>query len=898
MASKKNAVAADGTPVRNETPFLRQYYAAKRGYPDALLFFRMGDFYELFFDDAVRASRALDLTLTARAKGGPDEIPMAGVPHHAAANYIQRLLDQNFTIAICEQMADPSTCKGIVPREVVRVVSPGIVYDDSALPARENLFVAAIVAASGRFGVAALDVTTGELLACAVADGPVALAELVRLDPRELLETEGATAVGDAFRAARPKVARSAPREAPSAEEADRLLATHFPEPTASVVDPLARRAAAFVLAYGLASEPHGTLPLAKLTGYAPETSLVLDEATLRHLEIARTFDGGTEGSLIAQVDATKTGPGARLLRRRLLAPLVDVGAIRRRHDEVQFFAENPSIRTEVRTLLGHTQDLERLVGRVLQRRAGPRDVGALRATVVALGPIADVLGTSKDLLQGASIARQLLALPGEQAADFRCAELARLLDEALQDTLTVKLEGEGTVFRTGYDRDHDEATDLRRHGQERMLALETELRDAHDIPSLKVKYTRVFGWYVEVTKTHVGKVPATWRRKQTVAGGERYSNEALDALADKLAAAEETLVRREAELFEALCQQISSQAPILRAVAEALAALDVAAGLAEIAERFDYRRPTVDDGHALQIVDGRHPVVERLAAAGRFVANDTALDAFVSARRDDASSATEAAPLAASPPARLQLVSGPNMAGKSTYLRQTALLVVLAQAGSFVPAKRAHIGVVDRVLTRVGASDNLARGESTFMVEMKETANVLRSATRKSLVILDEIGRGTSTWDGLAIAWAVAEYLHDTVQCRGLFATHYHELAALAEGRPTCGLVSVSAREFEGDLVFLHKLQAGAASRSFGVSCARLAGMPEPVLARARTVLDELEGGSFAASPRKGKPTPQLALFAPSKPSPVLETLKNVDIDRLTPLEALTFLAQLKALL
>jgi DNA mismatch repair protein MutS len=814
---------------------------------------------------------------------------MAGVPHHAAANYIQRLLDQNFTIAICEQMADPSTCKGIVPREVVRVVSPGIVYDDSALPARENLFVAAIVAASGRFGVAALDVTTGELLACAVADGPVALAELVRLDPRELLETEGATAVGDAFRAARPKVARTAPREAPSGEEADRLLAAHFPEPTASVVDSLARRAAAFVLAYGLASEPHGTLPLAKLTGYAPETSLVLDEATLRHLEIARTFDGGTEGSLIAQVDATKTGPGARLLRRRLLAPLVDVGAIRRRHDEVQFFAENPSIRTEVRTLLGHTQDLERLVGRVLQRRAGPRDVGALRGTVVALGPIADVLGTSKDLLQGASIARQLLALPGP-GADFRCVELARLLDEALQDTLTVKLEGEGNVFRAGYDRDHDEATDLRRHGQERMLALETELRDAHDIPSLKVKYTRVFGWYVEVTKTHVGKVPAAWRRKQTVAGGERYSNEALDALADKLAAAEEALVRREAELFETLCAQISSQAPVLRAVAEALAALDVAAGLAEIAERFDYRRPTVDDGHALQIVDGRHPVVERLAAAGRFVANDTSLDATA-----EPASTVRAAP---APLARLQLVSGPNMAGKSTYLRQTALLVVLAQAGSFVPAKSAHIGVIDRVLTRVGASDNLARGESTFMVEMKETANVLRSATRKSLVILDEIGRGTSTWDGLAIAWAVAEYLHDTVQCRGLFATHYHELAALAEGRPTCGLVSVSAREFEGDLVFLHKLQAGAASRSFGVSCARLAGMPEPVLARARTVLDELEGGSFGASPRKGKPTPQLALFAPSKPSPVLETLKNVDIDRLTPLEALTFLAQLKALL
>jgi DNA mismatch repair protein MutS len=581
--------------------------------------------------------------------------------------------------------------------------------------------------------------------------------------------------------------------------------------------------------------------------------------------------DGGERGSLLAQIDATKTAPGARLLRRRLLAPLASVADIRRRHDGVELFVRQPGMRTEVRELLSEVGDVERLAVKLALDRAAPRDLVALRRSLAALPKLTDVLSRCPD-----ADAREALGVgPADPWIDT-CAELHELLAKAVAEDPPARA-GDCGAIRDGFDGALDEARSLMRGGQRLMVELEARLRESSGIPSLKLRFTRVFGWYIEVTKTHLSKAPSEWRRKQTIASGERFTCDALDELADKLAHAEERAASREAALFTGLVRELAGNTERLRGVATRLAAWDVAAALAEVAHRDDWTRPAVDDSLELVLEDARHPVVEKLAAAGRFVPNDVALGSG------------EGRP-------RLWLVTGPNMAGKSTLMRQTALAVILAQMGAFVPARQARIGVVDRVLTRVGASDNLSRGESTFMVEMKETANVLRRATRRSLVVLDEIGRGTSTYDGLAIAWAVAEHLHDVIACRAMFATHYHELTDLADTRsPTCENWSVSAREHEGDLVFFHKLQRGAASRSYGVACARLAGVPEPVLARARALLGELERDGRSTGRR------QLDLFEAPTAAPageqhaVLDTLREVDVDRLTPLDALQLVASLK---
>ncbi|HXN33565.1 MAG TPA: DNA mismatch repair protein MutS, partial [Polyangiaceae bacterium] len=763
-----------------QTPVMRQYLAAKAAHPDALLFFRLGDFYELFFDDAVVASRALDLTLTSRNKGAPDEVPMAGVPHHAASAYVQKLLEQGFKVAICEQMADPSKVKGIVPREVVRVVTPGIAYDDAGLDAKRNHFLVAVDrAAPGPFGIAALDVSTGELVACEVADVAGAVSELVRLDPREVLVGPGAAAdVTKALEQACPKaVVRSVsdPLDDPAVEA---ILGGQLGagEAAASCPSAAARRAAARCVATARASEAGRPIPIARLAFYALGDTLVLDDATQAHLELARAVDGGERGSLLAQIDATMTAPGARLLRRRLLAPLTRVADIRRRLDAVELFVSQPGMRAEMRERLGDVGDVERLAIKLALDRAAPRDLVALRRSLAALPGLADTLARCPD-----PSAREALGLrDGEPWLD-ECNDVFGLLSRAVADDPPLRAS-EGGVIRDGFDRELDDARDLMRGGQRHVVELETRLRESSGIASLKLRYTRVFGWYIEVTKSHLVKAPSEWRRKQTVSSGERFTCDALDAIADKLAHAEERAAAREAELFEQTVRDLARSAERLRSLAACLAAWDVAAALGEVAHRDDWTRPVVDESLDLRLEDARHPVVEKLAAAGRFVPNDVVLDAGDGG-------------------ARLWLVTGPNMAGKSTLMRQTAIAVILAQMGAFVPARRARIGVVDRVLTRVGASDNLSRGESTFMVEMKETANVLRRATRRSLVILDEIGRGTSTYDGLAIAWAVAEHLHDVVACRAMFATHYHELTDLAATRgATCENWSVSAREHEGD--------------------------------------------------------------------------------------------------
>ncbi|HXX65832.1 MAG TPA: DNA mismatch repair protein MutS [Polyangiaceae bacterium] len=874
----------------SQTPVMRQFLTAKSAHPDALLFFRMGDFYELFYDDAVVAARALDLTLTARNKGAEDEVPMAGVPHHAASAYVQRLLEQGFKVAICEQMADPSKVKGIVPREVVRVVSPGIAYDDAGLQARENHYLAAVECSAqgpGPVGIAALDLSTGELHACVADDTMSALSELVRLEPREVLLGPRATELAGALLAARPQITIRTTDEAMTEADCAAVLDAQFGpgEATASCPAVVSRKAAARCVAIARACEAGRRLPVARIVAYALGDTLVIDEATQAHLELVRCVDGTSRGSLLAQIDSTRTAPGARLLRRRLLAPLVRVADIRRRHDAVELFVVNPGLRQEVREALAQIADLERLAVKLALDRTSPRDLASLRGSLATLPLISEALDRC-----GQPLAREALGVgPGEPWVD-PCADLSALLARALGEDPPARTGDPGTI-RDGFDAVLDAARELMRGGQRLIVELESRLRESAGIPGLKLRFTRVFGWYIEVSRSQVSKAPPAWRRKQTVASGERFTCDELDALADDLAHAEERAATRELELFGALVRDLAARQQRLRAIAMRLAEWDVASALAEVAHRDDWVRPEVDDSLDLVVTDGRHPVVERLAAAGRFVPNDAAIGAG------------DGQP-------RLWLVTGPNMAGKSTFMRQMAICAILCQMGAFVPARSARIGVVDRVLTRVGASDNLSRGESTFMVEMKETANVLRRATKRSFVILDEIGRGTSTYDGLAIAWAVAEHLHDAIACRAMFATHYHELTELAATRErTCENWSVSAREHAGDLVFLHKLQRGAASRSYGVACARLAGLPEPVLARARAVLAALEQGSMGPD---GGPPPmrigphaarsQLDLFGgpakrDSSPHPVLDTLRAVDVDRLTPLEALQLVATLKTM-
>jgi len=876
-------------PAKQKTTVMDQYAEAKSKHPDAILFFQLGDFYEMFDEDARLVSRLLDLTLTSRNKADPESNLMAGVPIHAAHGYVAKLLGMGHKVAICDQMEDPKTTNKIVKREVVRVITPGLVTDAEQLDARANHYLMAVDQAtpeegqSGEVGVALLDLSTGELSAGSVPDRAALLGELARCDPRELLF--GGTLEPDMKKGIELAAPRVVVREdeALAEEDVSRTIDGVVAEPLAaeasSRITRRGMRAAARAMRFAGKCTPGAELPVRRILPFDPSGTMRIDETAQAHLELVRGADGTRRGTLLDTIDATVTPAGARLLRRRLLAPLLDVGAIRRRLDEVRVFVDNPRARVELREALLEIGDLERLSVRVVLKEATPRDLGAIRDGLLA-APKA--VAAVRSIVDGE--AKELFGAEVDTAP-----ELAAKLQEALIDRPPA-LAREGEFVRDAFDETLDKYRKLKRSGAEEMTKLELELREATEIPTLRVKYTRVFGWYIEVTKAQLGKkkVPDDWSRKQTVAGGERYTMPRLDDLADALENAEARALERETSIFEDLVREVAAAAERIRRLARTLSNWDVASALADVAHRYDYVRPEVEMGEALVIEDGRHPVVERLAAAGRFVPNDTTLD------------------LAGE---RLWLITGPNMAGKSTLMRQVALITVLAQAGSFVPARAAKIGIVDRVLSRVGASDNVARGESTFMVEMRETASILRDATRRSLVILDEIGRGTSTYDGLAIAWAVAEHLHDVVGCRAMFATHYHEMTELASRGPGVVNWSVSAREHAGDIVFLHKLVRGPASRSYGVAVARLAGLPESVLARAKAILTSLEAGAALPSGkhatmrgRTRQGTVQLDLFTPAKAapdvsSPVVETLRHVEIERLTPLEALTLVAKLKTM-
>ncbi|AKT39890.1 DNA mismatch repair protein MutS [Chondromyces crocatus] len=901
------------SPARKKlTPVMRQYEDAKAVHPDAILFFRLGDFYEMFNEDAVLVSRTLNLTLTSRNKGEPGEYPMAGVPYHAAHGYVARLIALGHKVAICEQIGDPSKIKGLVPRQVVRVITPGLVTESEQLDARANHYLAAVdgmstasgAAMAGQgYGLALLDFSTGELSAAILPDAATLLAELARSEPREVLFGGGLEELRAAAAAVIPHAAQRADEDLETAHVGptlDEAAAEPIAEQALAEHPLIACRAAARVLRFARRCSPGARVPVRRIAPYDASGTLRIDETAQIHLELVKASDGGRRGSLLDVIDASVTPAGARLLRRRVLTPLTDVAAIRRRLDAVDLFVNHPRARAELREALGGVGDLERLAVRALLGEATPRDLGGLRdglssapAAIAAVRSIPDVEG---GLVERPAAERTPATAASGDARDEPLGADVDPVSELLTELAAALVERppphgrEGGIFREGYDVELDEARALEKSGTEHIMALEAKLRGQTGAPSLRIRYTRVFGWYIEVTKAHLSKVPETFRRKQTVATGERYTSDELDDLADRIEHAGARALEREASLFERLVRNVAMASDRVRVLARRFAEWDVAAALADVAHRHDYARPHVTAGEALDIQAGRHPVVERYAAAGNFVPNDTKLDL-----------AEE----------RLWLITGPNMAGKSTLMRQVALIVVLAQMGSYVPARAAEIGVVDRILSRVGASDNVARGESTFMVEMRETATILREATRRSLVILDEIGRGTSTYDGLAIAWAVAEHLHEVVGCRAMFATHYHELTELARRGSGIANHSVSAREHGDDVIFLHKLEAGPASRSYGVAVARLAGVPEGVLARARAILGTLEGGaalpggkhaSLRGRSRSG--AVQLDLFAEARPvvsaeqSAVMDTLRAVDIERLTPLDALQLVVKLKGLL
>jgi DNA mismatch repair protein MutS len=832
-------------PARGETPMMQQYRELKRAAGDALLLFRMGDFYELFEADAQTAAPLLDLVLTTRDRDTPDPVPMCGVPFHAAEGYIRKLLEAGLAVAVAEQTEDPRQAKGLVRREIVEVVTPGLVANPERLSSPGANYLAAVLADAGTWGLAFADVSTGEFRCTELARREWLEAELDRLAPREVLTRDADKAL-------------AGERRAVALPDAD------F-EPGAARLEgvgPVALRAAAALERRVAALQP-GAPPLAAPRPYAAGEFLLLDAATRRHLELfANTRDGSRRGTLLELLDRTRTPMGRRQLERWIGEPLREPAAIRARQDAVSAWLSPDSRRRALGEALRGVADLERLTTRVCLPTSGPRDLVALRASL------------------GAAAAVDAIEPLGDRADELR-AELERVLVD--DPPLAPRGEPHTGYVADGADTEVDALRKAAEEGDAFFAALEARERERTGIPTLRVKYNRVFGFSIEVSKARLAQVPPDYRRRQTTAGAERYTTDELERWEGIVLRGRELAAAAEARVLESLRARVRAAAPRLRGLAARIAELDALQSLARVARERDYVRPEVDASSALEIEAGRHPVVETFVRDG-FVPNDVRVDAEGQ---------------------RMLILTGPNMAGKSTLLRQVGLIALLAQMGSFVPAARARIGVADRIFTRVGASDSLATGESTFMVEMRETAAILREATSHSLVLLDEIGRGTSTFDGLSIAWAVAEHLHDApgLRSRVLFATHYHELADLGETKRGVRNFHFSVAERGGEVFFTRRMEPGAASRSYGIEVARHAGLPPEVVRRAREVLANLEGEEFdergeprlARSAGQGAPT-QLGLF-PAPCDPVREALRALEPERMTPIEALVELARLRTL-
>jgi DNA mismatch repair protein MutS len=851
---------------------LQQYFDAKSEHPGVLLAMRVGDFYEFYGEDAETAAATLEITLTGREDGGNGRIPMAGVPFHSVEKYLARLLQKGLKVALCDQLEDPKSVKGLIKRGVTRVLTPGTLVEDSMLSAGQNNFLAALCVQDGKMGLALLDPSTGEFAVTELAgDGAQEriLQELARVRPSELLvgpNTEGYGELAqNSLGAAVTDVSTM------SFDRAFRKLTEqlHVANLNGFGCDdkPTAVVAASMILAY--AEKNH--LPLAhvdSLSTYSVDGFMRLDIATRRSLELTQNMaDGSRRFTLLGVLDDTVTAMGARLVRRWIEQPLLDLGAIRSRQEAVGRLMGNNMVRGDLRDGMKRLSDLERLVSRAAAGLAGPRDLAALRSSLMALPGLAEPLR-----MVGLGRIQELREMMSDHA------ELATLLDRALVSDPPHALR-EGGVMREGYDPELDKLRDLSKNGKSFIAGLEHKERELTGISTLKVGFNSVFGYYLEVSKAHSEKVPAEYIRKQTTANTERYITAELKEHESLVLGAVEKAVALESDLFQRLRVRAAEHASTLLQTGRALAEIDVLCSLAEIASRRSYVRPEIADDDVLEIESGRHPVVE--ASTHGFVPNDTSIGSLIDQSPEASSS-------------RVQILTGPNMAGKSTYLRQNALIVLLAQIGSYVPAKRCRLGLCDRIFARIGAKDELALGQSTFMVEMVESANILNHATEKSLVILDEVGRGTSTYDGLAIAWAMVEHLV-SVGAKTLFATHYHQLNALAEQMPSVSNYRVAVEEFGDDIVWTHRVLPGGTDRSYGIHVARMAGVPSTVLNRAGEVLAELEEKSQAP---KAIPTGtqklQLTLFEFEEP-PVMKELQKLDLNRLTPLDALRVLDEWK---
>jgi len=865
------------------TPMMQQYLEIKAQHQDAILFYRLGDFYEMFFDDAVTAAKVLGITLTSRnSKDDENRVPLCGIPYHAVSTYLAKMIRAGFKVAICEQVEDPKEAKGVVRRAVVRVVTPGLVTDEQLLDDKDNLYLAAICRKGKAWGLSLLDLSTGEFLVSERDDLPALLDELGRLAPSEILLPEE---VGDDSRLAdtlRAYLPQSCLTKRPAAgfhpETARQRLLEHFrvanlagfgcEELTAGI------GAAGALLLYLQETQKTTLDHIERLTPIEFDHILLMDESSRRNLELTQTLSGDArEGSLLATLDLCETPMGARLLKKNLLFPLQDAEAIRQRLDTVEQFCLAPGLREELRQLLTKVYDLERLNGRVVLGTANARDLTALKCSLAQLPKLKERLAGAHGLLANLGIMDEL-------------AELYALLETGIREDAPVTLR-EGNLIKHGYNEELDELVSLLHDGKTLILGLETRERARTGIANLKVGFNKIFGYYIEISRGQLAHVPEDFIRKQTLVNAERFITEELKEFEEKVTGAQEKRLALEYRLFAEIRAKAAEGSSRILHTAGYLARIDFFCCLAEAAQKYRYTKPVITDGEAIIIREGRHPVIERALPPGRFVPNDIHLDQEGE---------------------EVLIITGPNMAGKSTVLRQTALITLMAQMGSFVPAAAAEIGVVDRIFTRVGASDNLRRGQSTFMVEMNETANILNNATERSLVILDEIGRGTSTFDGLSIAWAVAEELvnKNGKGVKTIFATHYHELTELAATNSRVKNYNIAVREWNDTIIFLHKLLPGGTNRSYGIQVAALAGVPARVVARAKELLHNIEQGEFnrqgepriATSPGKRKPPHpgQLSLFGGGE-SQAARRLREINPDGLSPREALDLLYELKRL-
>lgn len=840
------------------TPIRQQYLDIKKQYPDTIVFFRLGDFYETFDHDAEITSNELDIVLTSRSVAKGTRIPMAGIPYHAVENYLSRLIEKGYHVAICEQMGDQPT-KGLFPREVVRVVTPGTVIEPTLLKGDRNNYLVTVFVHDNKAGVAYVDITTGEFAATEIDGSDLYTdlrAEIARLNPAELILPENLR-LGSSF----PYHITSLPDWKFESGRCRETLQRQFEVASLDGFglqnSHLAIQAAGATLQYLKETQPAALTLLTTISTYSTSEFMVLDSPTRRNLELTETIrKGETQGSLLYTLDQTVTPMGHRMIRAWVSKPLLDIHAIQQRQDLVQYFLQNGLLRSEFRAQIKHLADLERVTNRVVAGNASPRDLVAIRSTLALLPEIIQLFHPVDNVIL-------------EKLRDLSpCTEVLELLTSAISDDPPATLQNTG-VIRSSYSAELDHVIEASQHAREWISNLEAVERERTGIKSLKVGYNKVFGYYIEITHANADQAPAEYIRKQTLVNAERYITPEMKEYESLVLNAEERIHEIESRLFKEICRNVASFAEKLLTTSRIIAELDVFASFAEIAAMRKYIRPELCEDPILDIRDGRHPVVESSIQSERFVPNDAVFEEGEIVR----------------------IITGPNMSGKSTFLRQVALIVLMAQMGSFVPASQAKIGVVDRIFTRIGAQDEIHAGQSTFMVEMIETANILNHATSHSLLILDEIGRGTSTYDGLSIAWAIVEYIHNhpRLRSRTLFATHYHELTQLSELLPGVRNYNVAVSEAGGEVIFLHKIVAGGADRSYGIHVAQLAGIPRTVIQRAGEILQQLQASSGTAVQFNPQSVEQMTLFPET--NPLLDELKSLDINSLAPIQALNLL-------